>query len=443
MHRSHARSSILATCLFALLVLAVGCGSEAMTDSGANEIAEAPPEGGGSDDGSESAGEGDESSSSDSDDSQEGSESDKERKSGQLTAGEWRDLDNWAFWLDLFDDGQSEQSEQQQTSRPDFGQFESTWKLFTRERYAVRVVSGDKPVVDARVELTDDEGEAIWRARTDNRGRAELYEGFTGGQTPDTTHVHVEAEGRATTLQDIAPTDSERLTVEFASRPEPSPNLDVMFTIDTTGSMGDELSYLQAELADVMKRSQQEAGGNLDLRLSVNAYRDQSDDYVVRANPFRTDVSQAVSDLEGESAGGGGDYPEAVHDALTDAIEKHDWRDSAKARLLFLVLDAPPHDEEAARRDIQEATKLAAEKGIRIIPVAGSGVDKSTEYILRALGILTGGSYTFLTDHSGIGGDHIDPTIGDYDVRYLNNLLVDIIARYAGSVETVGGGSQN
>jgi hypothetical protein len=426
--------------MFALLFVAAGCGAESMTDSGADEISAPPSDEGGSDDGSESAGEGGETSESDSGENQQGPDSDKERKSGQLTAGEWRDLDNWTFWLDLFDDGQSgqsEESDQQQTSRPDFGQFESLWELHTRERYAVRVVSGDKPVVDARVELTDDQGEAIWKARTDNRGRAELYDAFAGGQTTGTTHVHVEAEGRATTLQDVEPTEGQRLTVEFDSRPEPSPNLDVMFTIDTTGSMGDELSYLQAELQDVMQRSQQEAGGNLDLRVSVNAYRDKSDNYVVRANPFRTDVSQAVADLESESASGGGDYPEAVHDALTDAIDQHEWRDSAKARLLFLVLDAPPHDDAAVKNDIQEAMKLAAEKGIRIIPVAGSGVDKSTEYILRAFGILTGGSYTFLTDHSGIGGDHIEPTIGDYDVRYLNNLLVDIIARYAESVESV------
>ncbi len=49
------------------------------------------------------------------------------------------------------------------------------------------------------------------------------------------------------------------------------------------------------------------------------------------------------------------------------------------------------------------------------------------------MGILTGGSYVFLTDDSGIGGDHIEPTVGEFEVELLNDLLARLI------VESVDG----
>lgn len=72
----------------------------------------------------------------------------------------------------------------------------------------------------------------------------------------------------------------------------------------------------------------------------------------------------------------------------------------------------------------------AAEKGIRIVPVAASGVDKSCEYLLRSMALKTGGTYTFLTNDSGIGYDHIEPTIGSYDVEKLNDMMVRIVGEY-------------
>ena len=81
----------------------------------------------------------------------------------------------------------------------------------------------------------------------------------------------------------------------------------------------------------------------------------------------------------------------------------------------------------------------AASKGIRIIPVASSGVDKDTEFLMRLLGITTGGTYVFLTDHSGIGDSHIEPTVGPHDIHFLNDLLVKIITRYTEAPASVAG----
>jgi hypothetical protein len=200
-----------------------------------------------------------------------------------------------------------------------------------------------------------------------------------------------------------------------------------MFVIDTTGSMGDELWYIQAELEDVISRAQADAEQRFDLRLSMNFYRDQGDAYVVRSNPFTTDISAGLWALGQESANGGGDFPEAVDQALADAIHDHEWSETATARLIFLVLDAPPHHEDPILDRLRLANRAAAARGVKIIPVAGSGIDKDTEFLMRFLAVTTGGTYTFLTNHSGIGGDHIEPSIGPYKVWLLNDLLVDII----------------
>ena len=42
------------------------------------------------------------------------------------------------------------------------------------------------------------------------------------------------------------------------------------------------------------------------------------------------------------------------------------------------------------------------------------------------------GFAVFLTDDSGVGGDHIEPSVGDFQVEPLNDLLVRLIAKYIG-----------
>ena len=192
--------------------------------------------------------------------------------------------------------------------------------------------------------------------------------------------------------------------------------------------MWDELEYIQAELEDVITRVQSE-NANIPVRISVNFYRDEGDDYVIREFPFTTDIDSALSDLRAQSADGGGDTPEAVHTALKSAVKDHDWSNSS-TKLMFFVLDAPPHEDAQIIDEVNNCVEVAAAQGIRIIPVASSGVDKLTEYLLRTMAFSTGGTYTFLTDHSGIGGSHIEPTIGDYEVEKLNDMMVRIIGEY-------------
>src|SRR5207237_10105314 len=91
--------------------------------------------------------------------------------------------------------------------------------------------------------------------------------------------------------------------------------LDVAIVLDTTGSMGDELAYLQAEIEDIATRTSTRYPG-LAPRWGAVFYRDVNDAYLTRSADFTADVSQFKSTLLAQSADGGGDYQESPEKGL-------------------------------------------------------------------------------------------------------------------------------
>ncbi len=336
---------------------------------------------------------------------------------GLLTAGEWCDNSDFAFFKRVL-------------NRNDWFDYQALYQLTLVRRIAVSV-RDDRglPVRNAAVALTGANDSVLFRAVTDYGGKAYLF-ALSEQAAQSASAVTVSQNG----LTEQAPVsaDTEEIAITLGGGTVRSPEtLDLMFVIDTTGSMMDELNYLQVELDDVI-RQVAEAHPNTQIRLSVNFYRDDGDDYVVLPFDFTDDISAGLKSLAAQFADGGGDYPEALDLALENALHEHDWSDNA-VKLCYLVLDAPAHSEQAdvVNRLNTLLPEFSAE-GVRIIPVASSGVDTETEFFLRNAATLTGGTYTFLTDDSGIGGGHLEPTIGDYEVRPLNELLVEITNRYLG-----------
>lgn len=336
---------------------------------------------------------------------------------GQLTAGEWCDNKNWDFYIDL-------------RTKADWKSKEPYWGFDLGKRVEVNVVNGTQGVANVVLTVTSTKSEIVYTARTDNNGKAYLFpEAFI--KTIDGNYILNAAlpEGTKTIVLAKDDYDKRPVTINTTSANKAG-KLDVMFMIDATGSMGDELSYIKEELNDVIRRVKLENEQMVDINVGAGVYRDQGDEYVVRAFPFTNSVSTLLTQLNGQTAGGGGDFPEAVEEALDHSVNKQAWRDDANTKLLFLILDAPPHYTPDRVTKIQNTIKEAAAKGIRVIPVASSGVDKDTEFLMRYFSIATGGTYVFLTDHSGIGNSHIEPTTGKYDVEYLNNLMVRVIKSY-------------
>jgi hypothetical protein len=151
----------------------------------------------------------------------------------------------------------------------------------------------------------------------------------------------------------------------------------------------------------------------------ADVYRDTADEYVVRSFPFTRDVAAMQASLNAQSFNGGGDYPEAMDQAMAAAM-RFDWR-GASAKVVLLVADAPPHDDgvEATWRAATEARA----RQIHIVPVAASGVADKAEYLMRAMAALTQSRYLFLTDDSGVGDAHAEPQVDCYVVTRLDRLV--------------------
>jgi hypothetical protein len=334
---------------------------------------------------------------------------------GQITAGEWNDLDNWSFWQDL-----TGQNQEIATGM-------NIWKMNSFNRYKIWVTNQSLfPIVDARVELRNSENKIIWTAHTDNKGYCNVWN-LSENTSGLLLKLYVRQEEY--TLQEILPYGTtEQLNHYKVEGNAPSvTSADIMFTVDATGSMGDELEYLKTELMSIVERVSS-AHPNADLSYGSVFYRDKGDDYITRISRFDRNAYTTNDFINNQSASGGGDYPEAVDAALEASINQMNWSESARTRLLFLVLDAPPHQNETVIAKISELIENAASKGIKIIPVTASGIDKTTEFLMRSFAIFTNGTYVFITDHSGIGGDHIEPTIGDYEVEKLNDLIVRLVS---------------
>lgn len=337
---------------------------------------------------------------------------------GQLTASEWSDLENYEFFLSLFE----------YTSDQEEGVFDSYYSpgyFDAMNLVTVTVDNGTQQLQGAVVELIDDSNNVVFKAVTNVHGVAYL---LPNSNSLDTKTIKVTYNDVVSLKEFDYSVDDKNVAMTITTSVIDSELIEIMFVIDTTGSMGDELEYLQSEIQDVIDKLYEEIP-NADIKLALLFYRDTEDDYVTKYFDFASDIEGQIVKLNNQSFGGGGDYPEAVDIAIDEAVNKQ-WTSSTSTKLIFHVLDAPPHSNQGAMTKYSDAVKTAAEKGIRIIPIASSGVDKETEYLLRNSAIYTGGTYIFITNDSGIGGDHIEATTGETTVEFLNSCMIRIIKEY-------------
>ena len=334
-------------------------------------------------------------------------------QAGKLTAGEVNDFTKWYFWTRVLDDSHKK--------------FISDWRIETRNRFTVQVTNKDGyPIVSRLVSLVDEKGNTLFQAVTDNTGKAELWANLLGTQaSAENLQIRVDDESAP------AKSWSQGLnTFVLDEVCDASDAVDVVFVFDATGSMGDELHYLQAEMKDGIDRAKDATGG-LDIRTGAVVYRDHGDEYVTRLSRLTNDIKTTQTFIDKQSANGGGDFPEAIPEALMAAINSAGWNQEARARIAFLVLDAPCHKDSATIALLHEQILNAAAWGIRVVPVVCSGLDESGELLMRSIAMATNGTSFFLTDDSGIGHSHLKPTTDTLKVEHLNDMLVRTIVEFS------------
>ena len=327
---------------------------------------------------------------------------------GQLTASALDDNKYYDFWQEITSRGQ-----------------ESNGPL-----YPYKTLAKDNFVTQNRIKLTVKNANDIYITlkednktfHVDNFHNAYLF-AKNAREEYEVTISYLDTNGeRQSVDKTVKNNDEIDLENEFTT----ANNLEIMFVIDATGSMGDEMNYVKSEITDVISKVKN-ANPTSKVALAMMVYRDTRDEYTTRYSDFTENIDSQKAFLSRQTAAGGGDYEEAVDVALAEAVDKQ-WS-TVGTKLLFHVADAPAHDKDLAAWSA--AADKAAAKGIQIMTIAASGINRKTEFYFRSQSLITGGQYVFLTDDSGIGNSHEKPTVPEkLTVEYLNDCIIRLINGY-------------
>ncbi|WP_139257909.1 VWA domain-containing protein [Fibrobacter sp. UWH4] len=311
---------------------------------------------------------------------------------GLLTASEWNDLDNWKDWGEIL--------------TGEFYDKASYWEFYPHTLVAVQVVDeSGTGLANVSVELLKNEN-VEFATRTDNKGFAYCWANLFDGYTEEV----LKSEDFSLKVNGKVSEDPVKLTTKndeslnvntiTSDAKQADAKADVAFIVDATGSMGDEIRFLQSDLSYIIDHAS--SATNVALRTAVVFYRDDGDEYLTRGKDFSTNVANTQAFIKEQEANGGGDYPEAVHSALEATLQNFSWNESARARIAFLILDAPPHHQDSIIESLKSSITFYAKNGIKLIPVAASG----------------------------IGYSHIEASVGESDVEKLADLMLRLIKKY-------------
>ena len=146
---------------------------------------------------------------------------------------------------------------------------------------------------------------------------------------------------------------------------------DVVFALDTTGSMKDDIQMLRKVWIPAMFEKIKEFKS---LRMGLLLYRDYGDTYKwmnlpVKKFEFTSRIEDLRKNLNGFYIHGteGGDIPEAVYEALFASLEYYKWRKDAE-RKIILIGDAEPHPTPRGNGKYSKdfVAKKSEEKGVMI-----------------------------------------------------------------------------
>lgn len=172
----------------------------------------------------------------------------------------------------------------------------------------------------------------------------------------------------------------------------------MVFVIDATGSMSDEIDVVKKQLIGIAERLAS-SSPTPDIRFGMVAYRDLSDDDLIEMHPLTRDVQSVHQSIMMLQASGGGDWEEHVGRGLHEALAMG-WDDADRTtRLIYLVGDAPAHTDYQDEYSLEKALGLAVEKGVLVNVIACSGIDSGRGQFER-IAQRTDGVFESLTYHA-------------------------------------------
>ncbi len=168
------------------------------------------------------------------------------------------------------------------------------------------------------------------------------------------------------------------------------PAVEVVFVLDTTGSMGGLIAAAKDKIWSIAN-TLATADPAPRIRMGLIGYRDRGDAYVTTSTPLSDDLDAVCTQLMRFQADGGGDGPESVNQALYEAVTGPDWsRDVKTYRVVFLVGDAPPHMDYQDDIRYAESCRLATERDIVINTIQCGAMAETTPVWRQIAGLAEG-----------------------------------------------------
>src|SRR5262247_1596460 len=184
--------------------------------------------------------------------------------------------------------------------------------------------------------------------------------------------------------------------------PSERKTLEMVFALDTTGSMGGLIEGAKQRIWGIVNEVMQ-SESRPNVRIGLVAYRDRGDRYVTEVFPMTDNLDAVYTTLMDYRAEGGGDGPENVRRALADAVHKAGWSQQSDriAQVVFLVGDAPPHTDYQDEPDTKKTAVEAKRKGM-IVNSIQCGEISETKEVWQEIAQYGGGRYFAIPQDSGV-----------------------------------------
>lgn len=267
--------------------------------------------------------------------------------------------------------------------------------------------------------------DAIYSGYSGVDGMVSVFPDLVAKRPPKRLELRAFPEGGAEPATYKVRRGSDRQRIVIADDHQWRPDfLDLVFVLDTTSSMMDELAWLSQEVHALVSNAKQLAPG-VDVRLGFVSYKAKSDVFSVRNYGFTKNAGTFREWVRAQNPDGGSGSAEYVARALRSAVDMK-WRRGKGERLIIQIGDEPPEFDQIDT--YYNAMADASGQGIQIHNLAASGVEQELEFLMRQGAAATGGRYMFLTDDSGVGATHGEPAIACYQVTRLTGLITRVVA---------------
>lgn len=161
--------------------------------------------------------------------------------------------------------------------------------------------------------------------------------------------------------ESLAPEKAGLVDVRIFQHGTGTTGLDVVFVIDTTGSMGGPIDQAK-EFARTFATTIKEMRG----RVALVAYKDAGDEYAAKLmSGFDDDLTDFQAKLDSLTASGGGDNPEGLLHALNVAFDGLEWKAGATKAAVVLT-DEGYHDPDKTDGATED---FIAKRALEIDPV--------------------------------------------------------------------------